>query len=502
MTLEFVPLLETSTMSMSLDGFIINSNLRFIKKIGAGTYGLIYLVEDIFTGKRYAAKMILQENTSEHTGKAVPNAEDNKKMLQSKIFNYFYGKKYVGARDIELDTIMSDGLKCPFLREIALHLKVHDHINVTTIHKVLHLEGLAIVILMDYMDQGDLFSNIIDNQLFVNHSSSPAENMLLMKNVILQLIDVIQYCHERGIYHCDLKPENIMIQYNKNYRRNSSTNSWNQGKDWHPSNYASSPENMHIESQNNFAPKNSIIDYNEIKIVLIDFGLAMNTNRICCNACRGSSFYMAPERITNYNTSATIKSLIDVNQFDSFGPHSSNSLYLPTLAGDIWSLGVLFLNITCSRNPWPIASISESNASDVFVSYMLKNNKDILKTILPISTQFNRLLDKIFQLNPNNRISLPELEKEIIECDFFNDYPIPAKVPVKYTHQLFTPPETEKGSLQSEISDLQGDDVIFDSYSYDNYGNKEDYLHTPNNSFIFLEQCAKQVKNHNCPHHY
>lgn len=133
---------------------------------------------------------------------------------------------------------------------------------------------------------------------------------------------------------------------------------------------------------------------------------------------------------------------------------------------------------------------------------MLKNNKDILKTILPISTQFNRLLDKIFQLNPNNRISLPELEKEIIECDFFNDYPIPAQVPVKYTHQLFTPPETEKGSLQSEISDIQGDDVIFDSYSYDNYGNKEDYLHTPNNSFIFLEQCAKQVKNHNCPHHY
>lgn len=481
---------------MSLDGYMINSNLRFVRKIGAGTYGLIYLVEDIFTGKRYAAKMILQENTIDHS-KA--NAEDNKRLLQLKIFNYFHGKKYVGARDIELDSIMNDGLKCPFLREIALHLKVHDHINVTTIHKVLHLEGLAIVILMDYMDQGDLFSNIIDNQLFVNHSSSPYENMLLMKNVILQLIDVIEYCHEKGIYHCDLKPENIMIKYNKNYRRNS--NIWEEDlQKWDGYNNAPPAGDLHKE-KNNFAPMDSIIDYNEIRIVLIDFGLAMSSNRICCNACRGSSFYMAPERITNYNTSPIIKSLIDVNQFDSFGPHSSNSLYLPTLAGDIWSLGVLFLNITCSRNPWPIASISESSLSDVFVSYMLKNNKDILKTILPISTQFNRLLDKIFQLDPNKRISLPDLRKEIIDCDFFHDYPIPAQPP-KYTHQLNTPPDTVKGSLKSDISETREEDIIFDSYSYDNYGHKEDYLRTPNNSFIFLEQCTKQVKNHNCPHHY
>lgn len=32
-----------------LNGYMLNHELRFIRKIGAGTYGLIYLVENIYT---------------------------------------------------------------------------------------------------------------------------------------------------------------------------------------------------------------------------------------------------------------------------------------------------------------------------------------------------------------------------------------------------------------------------------------------------------------------
>ncbi|KAK6202684.1 kinase-like domain-containing protein [Scheffersomyces amazonensis] len=491
MTLNILPLLDatapisspyvtskqspTNTNSILLNGFMMNGNLKFVKKIGAGTYGLIYLVQDITTGKQYAAKMLLKDPPLKHA--SPKDAGENKKYIQRKIFEYFATHPRAIANEIDLNLIKNDGLHCPFLREIALHLKVHQHPNIITIHKVLNLDNLAIIILMDYFEQGDLFNNIIDNEIFQRHQPQHLKQVL-MKNVMLQLIEALEYCDQNGIYHCDLKPENIMINYNPNYKRKSTS---------------------------------PIVDYNEIHIVLIDFGLAMDSNLICCNACRGSSFYMAPERTTNYNTNNIIRSLIDMKQYHSIEINNttvtaSNSKFLPTLAGDIWSLGVLFINISCSRNPWPIASFKDQqNNNDVFKSYMLNNNKNILGSILPISHQFNRLLDKIFQLNPNDRISLSNLYKEIIRCDFFSDQPHPqhthSRSSIKKANhqdevvsnpQLNTPPDThttnsfidveeeedqcESESEYSEEEDMEEEIREYHSarehHSYENNNNK------------------------------
>ncbi|KAK6457886.1 kinase-like domain-containing protein [Scheffersomyces xylosifermentans] len=464
---------------MYLDGYMMNDDLKFIKKIGAGTYGLIYLVEDITTGIQYAAKMVLKDPPSKQGSSKDSN--ENKKYIQQKIYNHFATQQRVVAEEIDLNLIQEDGVHCPFLKEIALHLRVHQHPNVISIHKVLNLGETAIVILMDYFEQGDLFNNIIENQIFLNHKPEH-HKQLLMKNVMLQLVEVIDYCQEQGVYHCDLKPENIMVSYNKNYKRKSA---------W------------------------PLVDYNEIHIVLIDFGLAMSSNLICCNACRGSSFYMAPERTTNYNTNRVIRGLVDMKQYKSVEINNttvteSNSKYFPTLMGDIWSLGVLFINVTCARNPWPIASFNEAHGSnDVFRSYMLDNNKNILSSILPISFQFNRLLDKIFQINPNDRIPLPELYKEIIKCDFFHDFKKKSThTKTRVNTQLNTPPETEAcnsfvntSSEENCRDELSGDE---DEYSVCHYY-KQEYpkqvlaLETPENSLVYMEQCEQQqVKTFNC----
>lgn len=447
MTLKILPLLEHTnnnnniykmkpTTPMLLDDFTINHNLRFVKKIGAGTYGLIYLVEDIYSKKQYAAKMILKKPPAKSSNIDV---NENKKFIQSQIYQYFADhhqqNQSVIAQELNLDFIANEGVHCPFLKEIALHLKVHQHPNVITIHKVLNLENLAIIILMDYFEQGDLFNNIIDKKIFTE-CPSYQDQQLLMKNCMLQLIDGLAYCSLKNIYHCDLKPENIMINYNKNYHRNSNS---------------------------------PIIDYNEIHIVLIDFGLAMNSNLICCNACRGSSYYMAPERITNFNTSSLIKSMINLDQFQTIdSSEASSSKYLPTLAGDIWSLGVLFINITCARNPWPIADINDEK--QVFANYTL-HNKNILSSILPISLKFNRLLDSIFELNPNDRISLKKLSSKIVDCDFFYDDSKPLTITPKklsFNGQLFTPPETSVSDF-CLCSDAESVDAI-DEYMGFNRG--------------------------------
>lgn len=396
MTLSILPLLEFKTPQharralkytgaanpqLLLDGFYLNERLQLKHKIGAGTYGLIYLVEDLMTGQKFAAKMVLTDTPNRVDGSSV---EENKKRIKTRLFDYFNSKQRVNTNELSLHYIRNEGLQSPFLREIALHLRVHQHPNVITIHKVISLDNVAIAIIMDYYEQGDLFDNIVENRIFM-YPPYYQDKQTLMKNAMLQLIDAIKFCTRQGIYHCDLKPENIMVRYQKSYTRTNK----------------------------------SIIDYNEIQLVLIDFGLAMDSDIICCNARRGSSFYMAPERITNYATSDFIRSRLDLDQYKSIMcDNPSSAKYFPTLAGDIWSLGVLFLNITSAKNPWPSASIERINGNNVFQSYL--NDEKVLSSIFAISNNFNCLLVQIFKLNPNDRISLEDLAYEIGRCNFFN----------------------------------------------------------------------------------
>lgn len=455
MTLEILPLLESASsnshlqhsvgllpsevlppVNQDLTGLFLTESLRFEQKIGAGTYGLIYHIKDVVSNKSYAAKMVLKEpmprlGTGSHL-------EGNKKFIEHQFYEYFT-HKHTDISRVSLEEIKERGAACPFLREIALHLRVHDHPNIVTIHGVLNLGSIGVLTLMDFFEQGDLFYNIIERKV-LSRPPFYQDKQKLMKNAILQLIEAVDYCSKKGIYHCDLKPENVMVKYNRLYRRKSGS---------------------------------EIVDHNEIQLVLIDFGLSMSTDLICCNVCRGSSFYMAPERITNYNTNEIARSLIKLDEYRASSKIGEKEVYFPTLAGDIWSVGVLCLNITCSRNPWPSAAISHSNGeNDVFRHYIFKNRR-VLRNILPISLEFNCVLDRIFQLSPHDRISLSNLAAEIKQCDFFFDN----------QRQLPTPNE-------SDVSDEGDEDQIVDPHEYVTYSSK-----------LTMGKCTKGYQEYSCPRH-
>lgn len=80
---------------------------------------------------------------------------------------------------------------------------------------------------------------------------------------------------------------------------------------------------------------------------------------------------------------------------------------------DVWSLGVILVNLTCGRNPWKQACPSD----ETFCAYL--GNPDFLRSILPISDHTNRILKRIFALNPQARISLAELRREILAVKRF-----------------------------------------------------------------------------------
>jgi serine/threonine protein kinase len=80
---------------------------------------------------------------------------------------------------------------------------------------------------------------------------------------------------------------------------------------------------------------------------------------------------------------------------------------------DVWSLGVILVNLTCGRNPWKQASFQDSTYR------AFARSSDFLKTILPITDELNSILGQIFNIDPEQRISLPELRKRILVCSKF-----------------------------------------------------------------------------------
>ena len=95
----------------------------------------------------------------------------------------------------------------------------------------------------DLCPSGDLFEAVARGIYF--------QKVQDVKSIFLQLIDAIEHCHSLGIYHRDLKLENILLK-----------------------------------NQEGEAPH----------IVVSDFGLA--TDKVCARDRSGSQMYMSPGTLT------------------------------------------------------------------------------------------------------------------------------------------------------------------------------------------------------------
>lgn len=130
---------------------------------------------------------------------------------------------------------------------------------------------------------------------------------------------------------------------------------------------------------------------------------------------------------------------------------------------DVWSLGVILVNLTCGRNPWKRASTADAT----FRAYL--QDPHFLSSILPLSPELDRILRRIFECNPAQRITIPELRQLILRCPRFTlrprlptpderDFP-PAFTPHAvagyhnhhHHHPPHSPPETPAPSSPAPI---------------------------------------------------
>ncbi|WVQ81407.1 hypothetical protein IAT38_003531 [Cryptococcus sp. DSM 104549] len=138
-------------------------------------------------------------------------------------------------------------------------------------------------------------------------------------------------------------------------------------------------------------PENILCTKNGEKVCIADFGLA-TSERFSTDFGCGSTFYLSPEcqgglfeRLETYSTETT----------------------------DIWSLGVILVNLTCGRNPWRQACPKD----ETFRAYV--HNPDFLRSILPISHETNRILKGLFALEPKDRITLKDLRAMVVQVERF-----------------------------------------------------------------------------------
>ena len=93
------------------------------------------------------------------------------------------------------------------------------------------------------------------------------------------------------------------------------------------------------------------------------------------------------------------------------------------------------MNLTCGRNPWKRACMEDST----FRAY--RNNPRFLSSILPLSSELDFILSRIFETDPRKRISIPELRSLILGCSRFTTTSTGTRLPTPPPEQQQYVPE-------------------------------------------------------------
>ncbi|KAK5978186.1 Cell division control protein 2 cognate, partial [Trichostrongylus colubriformis] len=129
-----------------------------LKKIGEGTYGVVFRGVHKRSGKQVALKKISLERDNE-------------------------------------------GVPSTCIREICL-LKDLNHRNIVRLYDVIH-SGMQLYLVFEFIDR-DLKS-LLDG---LPGKRLPAEHA---KSFLWQLLQALAYCHTRRVLHRDLKPQNLLV---------------------------------------------------------------------------------------------------------------------------------------------------------------------------------------------------------------------------------------------------------------------------------------------------
>ena len=151
--------------------------LELVEILGEGAYGVVYLAR------------------SQEQGSACSSSSPSS--------GRFSAKREYAVKVLRKAPTWTPQGQCQ-RREVTLHqLVTGSHPSVLPLHAVVEDEQ-HIYLVLEFCRGGDLYSAIVDRHVF-------AQNDELVKHVFVQILDAVQACHDLGVYHRDLKPDNIFV---------------------------------------------------------------------------------------------------------------------------------------------------------------------------------------------------------------------------------------------------------------------------------------------------
>ncbi|KAI4335450.1 hypothetical protein L6164_014094 [Bauhinia variegata] len=115
--------------------------------------------------------------------------------------------QYVAMKIIDKQMVLKSDLKYQVQREIRT-MKLLHHPNIVRIHEVIGTKT-KIYIVMEYVAGGQLSDKLSYNRKFDECEA---------RKMFQRLIDAVDYCHNKGVYHRDLKPDNLLLDSNGNLK--------------------------------------------------------------------------------------------------------------------------------------------------------------------------------------------------------------------------------------------------------------------------------------------
>lgn len=149
------------------EGIILNGRYRTVSPLNHGSFGMVFMAEDILFRKQVALKCLTK-----------PAADLDK-----------------------THGIMVDDKS----EELVIHTRIGHHPHIVNLIDSFETETHSYLVL-EYCSMGDLYEAI-------RYDKGPKETEHV-RSFMLQLVEAVEHLHLKGIYHRDIKPENIFLTEN------------------------------------------------------------------------------------------------------------------------------------------------------------------------------------------------------------------------------------------------------------------------------------------------
>lgn len=268
-------------------------------------------------------------------------------------------------------------------KEYKLHSGLVAHPNIVQIYSF-HETADATITFLEYAREGDVYN------LLANYGAIIARDNSLIKIIFLQILDAVVHIHRQGIYHCDIKPENLLCKQ----------------------------------------------EGDVVRVLLADFGCSVNKSIIYNYGgyCNGTDLYLSPGKPFPFFSLLNRRySHCDLSECL---PPTVSIITLPD-ATDIWALGVCLYNL-CSGGfiPWSLASIAYDKyyrfyLSDPALFFVSSRIAPTIQDVLKMTWDENMWVRRHF--------GVAALRQQIESIDEFTRYPDAQEVLQRYWKQLQHP---------------------------------------------------------------